>query len=102
MLNEEQKETARRWFENLPVNCEELPSAHWVHNPYGVDEALVGHSSGFEWDEEEEAEARLEMALDWVNDCVEEVQPWEGWTDAEYEAARAEITELFKKLAGGE
>ena len=40
--------------------------------------------------------------MDWADDCVEEVQPWEGWTDAEYDAARAEIIEIFKKLAGGE
>lgn len=100
MLNKEQKETARRWFKNLPVDCENLPSAHWVHNPYGVDPELVGSSSGYEWDEEEEEEARLEMAIDWIDDCVEEVQPWEGWTDEEYDAARAEIIEIFKKLAG--
>lgn len=100
MLNEEQKETARRWFENLPVNCEELPSAHWVHNPYCVEEALVGSSSGYEWDENEEVEARLERAIDWIDDAIDEVQPWEGWTEAEYDAARAEIIEIFKKLAG--
>lgn len=100
MLNEEQKASVRRWFENLPVDCENLPSAHWVHNPYGVDPELVGSSSGYEWDEDEEAEARLEKAMDWADDCVEEVQTWEGWTDAEYGAARAEIIEIFKKLAG--
>lgn len=100
MLNEEQKEAVRRWFKNLPVDCAELPSAHWVHNPYCVEEALVGSSSGYEWDEEEEEEARLEKALDLVDDAIDEVQPWEGWTDAEYEAARAEIIEIFKKLAG--
>lgn len=101
MLNEEQKSVVRQWFKNLPVDCESLPSAHRVH-PYGVDEALVGWSSGYEWDEDEEAEARLERALDWVDDCVEEVQPWEGWTEAEYNEARAEIIEIFKKIAGGE
>ena len=101
MLNEEQKETARRWFENLPVDCEELPSAHWVYNPYGVDPELVGSSSGYEWDENEEVEARLEMAIDWIDDAIDEVQPWEGWTEAEYNAARAELIEVFKKLAGG-
>lgn len=100
MLNEEQKEAVRRWFKNLPVDCAELPSAHWVHNPYGVDPELVGSSSGYEWDEDEEAEARLEMAIDWIDDAIDEVQPWEGWTDAEYDEARAEIIEIFKKLAG--
>ena len=100
MLNEQQKAAVSRWFKNLPVDCESLPSARWVHNPYGVDPELVGSSSGYEWDKEEEEEARLEKALDWVDDCVEEVQPWEGWTDAEYDAARAEIIEIFKKLAG--
>lgn len=99
MLNEEQKEAVRRWFKNLPVDCAELPSAHWVHNPYGVDPELVGSSSGYEWDEEEEREARLEKALDWVDDCVEEVQPFEGWDNAEYEAARAEVEEILKKEA---
>lgn len=102
MLNEEQKAAVRRWFKNLPVDCENLPSAHWVHNPYGVDPELVGTSSCYEWDEDEEAEARMEMAIDWIGDAIDEVQPWEGWTDAEYEEARAEIIEIFKKLAGGE
>lgn len=101
MLNEEQKETVRRWFENLPVDCESLPSAHWVHNPYGVDPELVGSSSGYEWDEEEEAEARLEMALDNMEDIVLEIQPFDGWDDEEYEAARAEVEEILKKEAGG-
>lgn len=101
MLNEEQKEIVRRWFKNLPVDCAELPSAHWVHNPYCVEEALVGSSSGYEWNEDEEMEARLEMAIDWIGDAIDEVQPWEGWTDAEYDEARAEIIEIFKKLAGG-
>ena len=100
MLNEEQKAAVRRWFKNLPVDCENLPSAHWVHNPYGVDPELVGTSSCYEWDEDEEAEARMEMAIDWIGDAIDEVQPWEGWTDAEYEEARAEIIEIFKKLAG--
>lgn len=102
MLNEEQKAAIRRWFKNLPVDCENLPSAHREHNPYGVDPELVGWSSGYEWDENEEVEARLEMAIDWIDDAIDEVQPWEGWTDAEYDAARAEIIEIFKKLAGGE
>ena len=44
----------------------------------------------------------MEMAIDWIGDAIDEVQPWEGWTDAEYEEARAEIIEIFKKLAGGE
>ena len=96
MLNEEQKEAVRQWFENLPVDCEKLPSAHWVHNPYGVDPELVGSSSGYEWDEEEEAQSRLEMAIEWID----EVLPWEGWTDEEYEEARAETIGIFKKLAG--
>ena len=100
MLNKEQKEAVRRWFKNLPVDCESLPSAHRVHNPYGVDPELVGTSSCYEWDEDEEAEERLEMAIDWIDDAIDEVQPWEGWTDAEYDAARAEIIEIFKKLAG--
>lgn len=99
MLNEEQKAAVRRWFENLDVDCEELPSAHWVHNPYGVDEALVGWSSGYEWDEDEEAKARLEKALDFMEDIVLEIQPFEGWNDAEYEAARAEVEEILKKEA---
>lgn len=102
MLNEEQKEAVRRWFKNLEVDVEELPSAHWVHNPYCVEEALVGSSSGYEWDENEEVEARLEMAIDWIDDAIDEVQPWEGWTEAEYNEARAEIIGIFKKLAGGE
>lgn len=101
MLNEEQKEIVRRWFKNLQVDCENLPSAHRVHNPYCVDEALVGWSSGYEWDEDEETEERLERAIDWIDDAIDEVQPWEGWTDAEYEEARAEIIEIFKKIAGG-
>ena len=101
MLKEEQKASICRWFKNLPVDCESLPSAHWVHNPYGVDPELVGSSSGYEWDEEEEAEARLEMALDNMEDIVLEIQPFEGWDDAEYDTARAEIIEIFKKLAGG-
>lgn len=100
MLNEEQKDAIRRWFKNLPVDCENLPSAHRVHNPYGVDPELVGWSSGYEWDEEEEAEARLEMALDNMEDIVLEIQPFEGWDDAEYEAARAEVEEILKKEAG--
>ncbi len=99
MLNEEQKDAVRRWFENLPVDCENLPSARWVHNPYGVDDALVGSSSGYEWDEDEEAEARLEMALDNMEDIVLEIQPFEGWDDAEYEEARAEVEEILKKEA---
>ena len=99
MLNEEQKAAVRRWFENLEVDVEELPSAHWVHNPYGVDEALVGSSSCYEWDEDEEAEARLEMALDNMEDIVLEIQPFEGWDDAEYDAARAEVEEILKKEA---
>ena len=102
MLNEEQKETAHRWFKNLPVDCAELPSAHWVHNPYGVDPELVGTSSCYEWDEDEEEAARLEIAIDRIDDAIDEVQPWEGWTDEEYDAARAEIIEIFKKIAGGE
>lgn len=101
MLNEEQKEAVRRWFKNMPVDCESLPSANWVHNPYGVDDALVGSSSGYEWDEEEEAEARLEMALDNMEDIVLEIQPFDGWDDEEYEAARAEVEEILKKEAGG-
>ena len=101
MLNKEQKEAVRRWFKNLPVDCAELPSAHWVHNPYGVDPELVGSSSGYEWDEEEEAEARLEMAMDNMEDIVLEIQPFEGWDDAEYEAACAEVEEILKKEAGG-
>ncbi len=59
MLNEEKKAAVRRWFENLDVDCENLPSARWVHNPYGVDDALVGSSSGYEWDEEEAREAYI-------------------------------------------
>lgn len=101
MLNEEQKAAVRQWFENLPVDCAELQSARWVHNPYCVEEALVGSSSGYEWDEEEEVEARLEMALDNMEDIVLEIQPFEGWDDAEYEAARAEVEEILKKEAGG-
>ena len=102
MLNEGQKDAVRRWFKNLEVDVEELPSARRVNNPYGVDEALVGWSSGYEWDENEEVEARLERAIDWIDDAIDEVQPWEGWTEAEYDAARVEIIEIFKKLAGGE
>ena len=102
MLNEEQKAVVRRWFENLPVDCENLQSARRVNNPYGVDPELVGWSSCYEWDEEEEAEARLEMAIDWIDDAIDEVQPWEGWTEAEYNEARAEIIEIFKKIDGGE
>ena len=101
MLNEEQKETVRWWFKNLPVDCENLPSAHRVHNPYGVEPELVGTSSCYEWDEEEEAEARLEIAIDWIDDAIDEVQPFEGWDNAEYEAARAEVYEILKKEAGG-
>ena len=50
------------------VDVEELPSARYVRNPYGVDPELIGSSSCWEYDEDDMLNAACELAIERLTD----------------------------------
>lgn len=52
------------FIEKINIDVEELPSYYYDRNPYGVEDALIGTSGGYDWDESEEYQEQLEKALE--------------------------------------
>ena len=47
-------EEIRAEASDIEIDIEELTSAEYDPNPYGVESHLIGSSGGYDWDEEEE------------------------------------------------
>lgn len=58
------KKQVDKFIEQINIDVEELPSYHYDRNPYGVEDALIGTSGGYDWDADEEYQAQLEKALE--------------------------------------
>ena len=65
-FNERLKKELDNYLEKLEVDVSELDSYHYVRNPYCVEEQLIGSSSGYEWDEDEEYNAKVEKLIEYI------------------------------------
>ena len=65
-MKEELKKKIDEWVESLDFDETELPSYHYDHNPYCVEPQLIGTSGVFEWDEDEEYQAKLNRAVELI------------------------------------
>ena len=68
MLTEKQKTEIVQFVTKTQdsVDIEDLRSAKYDSNPYGVEPELVGSSGGFDWDDDELWNASCELAVKWL------------------------------------
>jgi hypothetical protein len=55
-------------IEDQEIEVSELSSYHYDSNPYGVEKELVGSSAGYDWDDDEEWEAKTEKFREELKD----------------------------------
>lgn len=62
MVNSELKKQIDEWVDDFEIDVEELESAHYDRNIYGLEPHLA--VGGWVWDEDEEYRAQVEKALE--------------------------------------
>lgn len=103
-FNDRLKEALDSYIEKLEVDVEELDSYHYVRNPYGVEEQLIGTSSCYDWDEDEEYEAQITKMLEYIEaDGVEnyldlEPEDWDNEDEGDATTLNKEVKEYLESL----
>lgn len=90
MLTEEQIDGLKNWVNKLEIDVCELPSCHYDSNPFGLEYPLSCGSGQYVWDEDEENEAKIERAIDYL-----ESDGWEAYFD--YDEDKQDPEELTKE-----
>lgn len=99
ILSAERVAEIEAWIENIEIDVEELDSAYYDRNPYGVEEALIGSSGGWQCDDEEYYEEQCDKAVDRLKD-----EGVEGYFDVEddeltlFDARDDEIVDEFIRV----
>lgn len=65
-LNDKLKKELLSWVENMEIDVQELDSYHWEKNPYCVEPQLAAGSGCGMWDENEEWQAQIRQAKEWI------------------------------------
>lgn len=65
-LNEAHKKELLKFVDRMEVDIEELDSYHWDSNPYCVEPQLASGSGCSTWDENEEWQAQVTQAKEWI------------------------------------
>lgn len=99
MLTEEQKKELKEWVDKIEIDVEDLQSAHFDSNPYGLEEPLYYGSGQWEYDEDEEQEVQKEKAIDYL-ETDGGVADYFGWSDDEEESEELtkEAVEYIKTI----
>ena len=103
-FNDRLKKALDSYIEKLEVDVEELDSYHYVRNPYGVEEQLIGTSSCYDWDEDEEYEAQVAKMLEYIEtDGVEnyldlEPEDWDNEDEGDATTLNKEVKEYLESL----
>lgn len=89
----------KNWVDGIEINVEELESAYYDRNPYGVEEELVGSSGCWEYDEDEYYEAQCDKAIEYItNDCASAYFDIADDEMDKFEANGANIDEEFIRV----
>lgn len=99
MLSPETVNKIKGWVDNMEIDVEELESAYYDRNPYGVEEELIGSSGCWEYDEDEYYRAQCDKAIEYIiGDCA---SAYFDITDDEmviFETNRVNIDEEFVRV----
>ena len=99
VLSAERVDEIEEWVNDLEIDPSDLPSYHYDKNPYGLEYPLYCGSGQYDWDEDEEYEAKCEKAVDYL-----ESDGVEGYFDVEddeltlFDARDDELVDEFIRI----
>ena len=77
VLTASEEKELMNWVNNIDIDVEELPSAHYDRNPYGLEEPLYYGSGCWEYDEDDYDKAQKEKAIEYLE--ADGIQGYFNW-----------------------